>query len=526
LTNAVKTDSDIPVRRVYKKNSLRKGTLPEEPGKFPYLRGIYPDMYRERLWTMRQYSGFGSAEETNNRFKFLLSHGQTGLSLAFDLPTQTGRDSDDSQSEGEVGRTGVAISSLKDMVTCFDGIPMDKVSTSMTINSTASTLLSLYISVADLQGFSPAKLRGTTQNDILKEYIARNTYIYPPKPSIRLIGDTIEYCSKHVTQWYPISISGYHMREAGCTAIQELAFTFANAIEYISTCVDRGIKIDDFAQRLSFFFCCTMEFFEEIAKFRAAREIYAKIMKDIFHAKDAKSLHLRFHVQTSGESLTAQQVDNNIVRVTTQALAAVLGGCQSLHTNSRDEALALPTEDSVKVALRTQQIIAAETGVTKTVDPMGGSYYLESLTQSIEEEVDKYLKKIHRMGGALAAVEKGFFQDEIRKNAYRLKKEVDSAERVIVGVNKFQDREDVEPKISVLDNKIEIRQVERLKDFKKNRDTIKTYAALSRLQKAAEDPDENLMPHIINAVKSNVTLGEISSVFKEVFGIFEPKIAF
>lgn len=526
MTNAIKTDSDIPVKRLYKKNSLLKDTLPEEPGKFPYLRGIYPDMYRERLWTMRQYSGFGSAEETNNRFKFLLSHGQTGLSLAFDLPTQTGRDSDDSQSEGEVGRTGVAISSLKDMVTCFDGIPMDKVSTSMTINSTASTLLSLYISVADLQGFSPGNLRGTTQNDILKEYIARNTYIYPPKPSLRIIGDTIEYCSKHVTQWYPISISGYHMREAGCTAIQELAFTFANAIEYISTCVDRGLEVDDFAQRLSFFFCCTMEFFEEIAKFRAAREIYAKIMKDIFHAKNEKSLHLRFHVQTSGESLTAQQVDNNIVRVTTQALAAVLGGCQSLHTNSRDEALGLPTEDSVKVALRTQQIIGAETGVTKTVDPIGGSYYVESLTQSIEEEVEKYLKKIHRMGGALAAVEKGFFQDEIRKNAYRLKKEVDSVERIIVGVNKFQDREDVEPKISVLDNKIEVRQVARLKDFKKNRDTIKTDAALSRLQKAADDPDENLMSHIINAVKSNVTLGEISSVFKEVFGTFEPRIAF
>jgi methylmalonyl-CoA mutase, N-terminal domain len=526
LTKPIKTDSDIPVRRVYDENSLRKETLPEEPGKFPYLRGIYPDMYRERLWTMRQYSGFGSGEETNNRFKFLLSAGQTGLSLAFDLPTQTGRDSDDPQSEGEVGRTGVAISSLKDMVTCFDGIPMDKVSTSMTINSTASTLLSLYISVADLQGFSPGNLRGTTQNDIMKEYIARNTYIYPPKPSLRIIGDTIEYCSKSVPQWYPVSISGYHMREAGCTAIQELAFTFANAIEYISTCVDRGIKVDDFAQRLSFFFCCTMEFFEEIAKFRAARKIYAKIMKDIFHAKNEKSLHLRFHVQTSGESLTAQQVDNNIARVTTQALAAVLGGCQSLHTNSRDEALGLPTEDSVKVALRTQQIIANETGVTKTVDPMGGSYYIESLTQTIEDEVDKYLKKIHRMGGALAAVEKGFFQDEIRQNAYRLKQEVDSTERIIVGVNKFQDSKDVEPKISVLDSKIEIRQVARLKDFKKNRDIIKFNAAISRLQKAADDADENLMPHIINAVKSNVTLGEISSVFKEVFGMYEPEIAF
>src|SRR5438034_2737003 len=394
LTTVIKTDSGISVRRVYKKNSLGKKTQDIDPGRFPYLRGIYPSMYRERLWTMRQYSGFGSAEETNKRFKFLLDHGQTGLSLAFDLPTQTGRDSDDYQSEGEVGRTGVAISSIKDMMTCFDGIPLDKVSTSMTINSTASTLLSLYITVAESQSVSPDQLRGTTQNDILKEYIARNTYIYPPKPSMRIIGDMIEYCSKKVPQWYPISISGYHMREAGCNAIQELAFTFSNAIEYIETCTARGMKVDDFAPRLSFFFCCTMEFFEEIAKFRAARRIYARIMKERFRAKDPKSMHLRFHVQTSGESLTAQQVDNNIVRVTTEALAAVLGGCQSLHTNSRDEALALPTEESVKVALRTQQIIGAETGVTKTVDPVGGSYYIEYLTQTIEEEVEKYLKKI------------------------------------------------------------------------------------------------------------------------------------
>ena len=526
MTEIAKTDSGIPVSRVYKKSSIR-GTVEEnEPGRYPYLRGIYPGMYTDRLWTMRQYSGFGSAEETNSRFKFLLSHGQTGLSLAFDLPTQTGRDSDDPQSEGEVGRTGVAISSLKNMVSCFDGIPMDKVSTSMTINATASTLLALYISVAGIQGYSPATLRGTTQNDILKEYIARNTYIYPPKPSLRLIGDTIEYCSKNVPQWYPISISGYHMREAGCTAVQELAFTFANAIQYIETCLDRGIKIDDFAQRLSFFFCGTMEFFEEIAKFRAARRIYAKIMKDTFHAREEKSLHLRFHVQTSGESLTAQQVDNNIVRVTTQALAAVLGGCQSLHTNSRDEALALPTEDSVKVALRTQQIIASESGVTKTVDPIGGSYYVEYLTQTIEDEVEKYLKQIQSLGGALAAVEKGFFQDEIRKNAYRLKKEIDSKERIIVGVNKYQDTKDIEPKISVLDNEIESRQVSRLKEFKINRDKAKVEAAISTLQTSAEDPNQNLMPHIIAAVQSNVTLGEISSVFKEVFGVFEPKVAF
>ena len=530
-TDAIKTDSNIPVKRAYKKGDLLKFNnnnklQDEEPGKFPYTRGLYPNMYRERLWTMRQYSGFGSAEETNKRFKFLLEHGQTGLSLAFDLPTQTGRDSDDPQSEGEVGRTGVAISSIKDMMTCFENIPLNKVSTSMTINSTASTLLSLYITVAESQGVSPADLRGTTQNDILKEYIARNTYIYPPKPSIRLIGDMIQHCSQKVPQWYPISISGYHMREAGCNAIQELAFTFANAIEYIQTCVNRGLKVDDFAPRLSFFFCCTMEFFEEIAKFRAARRIYAKIMKDRFHAKNAKSWHLRFHVQTSGESLTAQQVDNNIVRVTTEALAAVLGGCQSLHTNSRDEALALPTEDSVKIALRTQQIIATETGLAKTVDPMAGSYYVECLTNRIEEEVEKYLKKIDRMGGALSAVEKGFFQDEIRRNAYHLKKEIDENKRIIVGVNKFQDRNDVEPKINTLDAEIERRQISRLKEFKNSRDKTKVDQALSSLQDAAEKPNENLMPHIIYAVKSNVTLGEISNSFVQVFGRYEPKISF
>jgi methylmalonyl-CoA mutase N-terminal domain/subunit len=530
-TDAIKTDSNIPVKRAYKKGDLLKFNnsnkhQDEEPGKFPYTRGLHPNMYRERLWTMRQYSGFGSAEETNKRFKFLLEHGQTGLSLAFDLPTQTGRDSDDPQSEGEVGRTGVAISSIKDMMTCFENIPLNKVSTSMTINSTASTLLSLYITVAESQGVSPADLRGTTQNDILKEYIARNTYIYPPKPSIRLIGDMIQYCSQKVPQWYPISISGYHMREAGCNAIQELAFTFANAIEYIQTCVNRGLKVDDFAPRLSFFFFFTMEFFVEIAKLRAARRIYAKIMKDRFHAKNAKSWHLRFHVQTSGESLTAQQVDNNIVRVTTEALAAVLGGCQSLHTNSRDEALALPTEDSVKIALRTQQIIATETGLAKTVDPMAGSYYVEYLTNRIEEEVEKYLKKIDRMGGALSAVEKGFFQDEIRRNAYQLKKEIDENKRIIVGVNKFQDRNDVEPKINTIDVEIESRQISRLKEFKNSRDKIKVDQALSALQDAAEKPNENLMPHIICAVKSNVTLGEISNTFVQAFGRYEPKISF
>ena len=523
----IKTDSAIPVKRVYNKKDLSKfDLLEEEPGRFPYTRGLYPNMYRERLWTMRQYSGFGSAEETNNRFKFLLDRGQTGLSLAFDLPTQTGRDSDDPQSEGEVGRTGVAISSIKDMMTGFQNIPLDKVSTSMTINATASILLSLYISIAESQGVSPVDLRGTTQNDILKEYIARNTYIYPPKPSIRLIGDMIQYCSKNVPQWYPISISGYHMREAGSNAIQELAFTFANAIEYIEMCIERGLRIDDFAPRLSFFFCCTMEFFEEIAKFRAARRIYAKIMRDKFHAKNAKSWHLRFHVQTSGESLTAQQVDNNIVRVTTEALAAVLGGCQSLHTNSRDEALALPTEESVKIALRTQQLISTETGVVKTVDPMSGSYYVEYLTNRIEEEVDKYLKKINRIGGALAAVEKGYFQDEIRKNAYQLKKDIDEKKRIIVGVNKFQDQHSVEPILNVMDTEIEGRQVARLKDLKSSRDKIKVDHAISALKKAAENQDDNLMPHIINAVKSHVTLGEISNTFGQIFGRYEPKVSF
>jgi methylmalonyl-CoA mutase, N-terminal domain len=525
-TDTFKTDSGIPVKRVYSKKIASGKIDNEEPGRFPYTRGLYPNMYRERLWTMRQYSGFGSAEETNKRFKFLLEHGQTGLSLAFDLPTQTGRDSDDPQSEGEVGRTGVSISSIEDMLTCFDGIPLDKVSTSMTINSTASTLLALYVTVANIQGIPASQIRGTTQNDILKEYIARNTYIYPPKPSLRLIGDMIEYCFKEAPQWYPISISGYHMREAGCNAIQELAFTFANAIEYIQTCLNKGLKVDDFAPRLSFFFCCTMEFFEEIAKFRAARRIYANIMKNRFHAKNAKSWHLRFHVQTSGESLTAQQLDNNVIRVTSQAMAAVLGGCQSLHTNSRDEALALPTEESVKIALRTQQVIASETGMAKTVDPIGGSYYVEYLTSRIEEEVQKYLRKIDRMGGALVAIERGFFQEEIRRNAYNMKKEIDSNKRTIVGVNKFQDSTAIEPKLNVIDPEIESRQKNRLKNFRESRDTSKFEHALSSLQKAAEQPDKNLMPYIVEAVKNRATLGEIGNSLKAIYGVFEPRVTF
>lgn len=526
MAESFKTDSNIPVKKVYNgKDTKKYDSKNAEPGKYPYVRGVYPDMYRERLWTMRQYTGFGSAEETNKRFKFLLEHGQTGLSLAFDLPTQIGYDSDDPHAEGEVGRTGVAISSLKDMMTCFDGIPLDKVSTSMTINSTATTLLSLYIGVAESQRVSPKSLRGTLQNDILKEYIARNTYIYPPRPSMRLFVDSVEYCSKNVPQWYPISISGYRMREAGCNAIQELAFTFSNAIAYVDACKERGLKVDDFAPRLSFFFCCTIEFLEEVAKFRAARKIWAKIMKERYHARNPKSMHLRFHVQTSGESLTAQQPDNNIIRVATQALAAVLGGCQSLHTNSKDEALALPTEEAVKIALRTQQILAYESGATKTVDPLGGSYFIEYLTGRIEEEVYKYLKRIERMGGSLVAIEKGFFQDEIRKNAYTIKKEVDEGKRVIVGVNKFIDEGAAEPKIHVLDPEIERRQVQRLQELKMTRDKGKVEQVLSKLEKAAS-ADENLMPFIIDAVKSYATLGEISNTFRDVFGIYQPKIGF
>ena len=519
-----KTDSNIPVKRLYD-SKVKPKSKGEKPGKFPYTRSIHPGMYRDRLWTMRQYTGFATADKTNERFKFLLERGQTGLSMAFDLPTQIGYDADDPHAEGEVGKVGVSITSLKDMMTCFNGIPLGKVSTSMTINSTASTLLSLYIAVGESQGVPSTALRGTTQNDILKEYIARNTYIYPPRPSMRLIGDMIEYCSKKVPQWYPISISGYHMREAGCNAIQEVAFTIANAIEYIETCLERGLKIDAFAPRLSFFFCCTNEFLEEIAKFRVARRIYAKILKERFHARDPKSMHLRFHVQTSGESLTAQQPDNNIVRVAIQAMAAILGGAQSLHTNSKDEALALPTEAAVKIALRTQQIVAHESGITKTVDPLGGSYYVEYLCDRIEDEVNKYLKKIDRMGGSLAGIERGFFQSEIRQNAYRLKQEIDRGERIIVGVNKFTDTVEEKQELLRIDNTIEIQQAENLKKLRSTRDNKKVGNILSKMKDVAEK-DENLMPHIIDAVKSYATLGEISNTFREVFGIYRPKEMF
>ena len=515
------TDSNISVKPFYSKSK----NSTESPGEYPFTRGIHSGMYRDRLWTMRQYSGFGDAVQSNKRYKFMLDSGQTGLSMAFDLPTQIGHDPDSAHAEGEVGKVGVSIASLKDMQTAFNGINLGKVSTSMTINATASTLLAYYIAVGKSQGISSKELRGTTQNDILKEYVARNTYIYPPQPSMRIIGDMIGYCAKNVPQWYPISISGYHMREAGATAVQEIAFTIANGIEYIQTCIDRGLKIDDFAPRLSFFFCCTIEFFEEIAKFRIARKVYAKILKERFHAKNPKSLHLRFHTQTSGESLTAQQPDNNIVRVAVQAMAAVLGGTQSLHTNSKDEALALPSQEAAKIALRTQQIIGYESGITKTVDPMAGSYYMESLCDEIEEQVWDYLKKIDKMGGALKPIEKGFFQSEIRQNAYRLKKEVDDNERILIGVNKFAEKSEKKHDLLRIDDSLGRKQEKAIKQIRKSRDNKKTEYALSKMQKAAET-DENLMPFILDSVLAYATTGEISNTFREVFGEYRPKEVF
>ncbi len=518
------TDSNIAVKRIYNPKRTTK-TSREDAGSYPFTRGIHPGMFRDRLWTMRQYSGFGDAKLTNQRFKFMLDKGQTGLSMAFDLPTQIGYDSDSPQAEGEVGKVGVSITSINDMMTAFDGIPLGKVSTSMTINSTASTLLAYYIAVGESQGFKSAQLRGTTQNDILKEYIARNTYIYPPQPSMRLIGDMISYCAKEVPSWYPVSISGYHMREAGCTATQEIAFTLANAIAYIQTCLDRGLHIDDFAPRLSFFFCCTIEFFEEVAKFRVARRVYAKILKEMFHAKNPRSLQLKFHTQTSGESLTAQQPDNNIVRVAIQTMAAVAGGTQSLHTNSRDEAMALPTQESAKIALRTQQIVAHESGITKTVDPLAGSYYLESLCDEIEDKVWKYLKRIQKMGGSVKAIEKGFFQSEIRQNAYRLKKEADEGSRILVGVNKYVDEDEQQPDLLRIGGKVELQQRKALKKLRSSRNTSRCQKALDALGSAA-DTQDNLMPLIITAVKAHATTGEISNTLREVFGEYRPREVF
>jgi len=470
---------------------------------------------------MRQYAGYGSAEETNRRFRYLLEQGQTGLSVAFDLPTQIGYDSDDPMAAGEVGKVGVAIDSLEDMERLFEGIPLDQVSTSMTINGPASVLLAMYIAVAEKQGVPPEKLRGTIQNDILKEYIARGTYIFPPKPSMRLITDIFAFCAERVPRWNTISISGYHIREAGSTAVQEVAFTLANGIAYVKAALDKGLDVDEFAPRLSFFFNAHNHFFEEIAKFRAARRMWARIMKERFGAKDPRSLQLRFHTQTGGSTLTAQQPDNNIVRVALQALAAVLGGTQSLHTNARDEALALPTEESARIALRTQQIIAYETGVADTVDPLGGSFYVEALTDKIEEEAVKYIEKIDEMGGAVAAVEQGFMQREIHRAALETQRRIESGEEVVVGVNRFRMEEEPEPQLLRVDPSLAKRQIERLKDLRSRRDAGKVEESLAALKRAAEGTD-NLMPYILDAVRAYATVGEICHALREVFGEYQP----
>ncbi|RII31021.1 MAG: methylmalonyl-CoA mutase [Geobacter sp.] len=487
------------------------------PGQFPFVRGVQPTMYRGRFWTMRQYAGFGTAKESNERYKYLLSAGQTGLSVAFDLPTQMGYDSDAAMSMGEVGKVGVAIDSLADMEILFNGIPLDKVSTSMTINSTAAILLCMYIAVAEKQGVSADKISGTIQNDILKEYMARGTYIYPPKESMRIITDIFAYCKDHVPKWNTISISGYHIREAGSSAVQEVAFTLADGIAYVDAAVKAGLAVDEFAPRLAFFFNAHNNLLEEVAKFRAARRIWAKIMKDRFNAKDPKSQMLRFHTQTAGCTLTAQQPDNNIMRVTIQALAAVLGGTQSLHTNSRDEALALPTEDSVRIALRTQQVIAYESGVADSIDPLAGSFLVESLTDQIEKAAMEYIEKIDKLGGAVEAISRGFQQKEIQDSAYAYQKAIEKEELVIVGVNKFAIQEPPPTGLLKIKEEVEITQKKALAELKSRRDGQQVQDALKSLAIAARGT-ENLMPHILNAVKSYATLGEIADVFRETFG--------
>jgi methylmalonyl-CoA mutase N-terminal domain/subunit len=474
-------------------------------------------MYRGRFWTMRQYAGFGSAAETNKRFKYLLQHGQTGLSVAFDLPTQLGMDSDNALAAGEVGKVGVAIDTLRDMETVFEGIPLDRVSTSMTINATAPILLAMYVAVAKKQGVSPNLINGTTQNDILKEYIARGLYIYPPKFSLRLITDVFAYCQQEVPNWNTISISGYHIREAGATAVQELAFTFANAITYVQAALDRGLDIDSFAPRISFFFDTHNNFLEEIGKFRAARRIWSKLMRDRFGAKNPRSWVLRFHAQTAGSSLTAQQPDNNVIRVTIQALAAVLGGAQSLHTNSKDEALAIPTADAARLALRTQQIIAHESGVINTVDPVGGSYAIEALTDQMEREVTQYLEKIDSAGGMLAAIESGWVQGQIHEAAYKYQQAIEKKERIIVGVNEFRIDEEQKIPIHLGDPAIEAAQIESLLNVRLTRDSNVVRQAVDRLDKAAR-ASENLMPHILKAVEAYATVGEISDALRRVHG--------
>lgn len=507
-----KTTSGIEIKEVY--NAQNREV--ETPGEFPFTRGIQKDMYRGRLWTMRQYAGFSTAEESNKRYHYLLQQGTMGLSVAFDLPTQIGYDSDHEFSEGEVGKVGVAIDSLKDMEILFDGISLEKITTSMTINATASTLLAMYIALAKKQGADISKISGTIQNDILKEYAARGTYIYPPKPSMRLITDIFEYCSKEVPKWNTISISGYHIREAGSTAVQELAFTLANGKSYLQAAIDKGLDIDVFAKRLSFFFNCHNNFFEEIAKFRAARRMWAKITKEL-GAKDPRAMQLRFHTQTGGSTLAAQQPMNNIVRVTNQAMAAVLGGTQSLHTNGYDEALSLPTEEAAKIALRTQQIIAFESGVTDTVDPLAGSYFIEELTDTVEAQAWKYIEKIDAMGGSVNAIEEGYIQEEIARASYEFQKEVESAERIIVGVNKFTEKEPPFDKVFKIDDSIRTLQINKINALKASRDNQKVSEILARLDNAAKGT-ENLMPIIIEAVEEYATLGEIANTLRKVFG--------
>ncbi len=521
-----KNSSDITVKRVYTPADVAELDYERDlsfPGEYPYTRGVQPTMYRGKSWTMRQYAGFATAEESNKRYKYLLEQGQTGLSVAFDLPTQIGYDSDHPLSEGEVGKVGVAIDSLKDMEILFDGIPLDKVSTSMTINAPASVLLAMYIAVAEKQGITPDKLSGTIQNDILKEYIARGTYIFPVEPSMRLITNIFEYCSSNVPKWNTISISGYHIREAGSSAAQEVAFTLADGIAYVEAAIKTGLDVDDFAPRLSFFFNAHNDLFEEVAKFRAARRLWAKIMKDRFKAKSPKSWMLRFHTQTGGSTLTAQQPDNNIVRVAIQTLAAVLGGTQSLHTNSKDEALALPTEDSVRIALRTQQIVDNESGVTETIDPLAGSYYVESLTTQIEDKAVEYIRKIDELGGAARAIERGYVQQEIQDSAYRYQMEIESGERVIVGMNKFKVSEEAPKGLLKVDPIVGELQVKKLAELRASRENAKVEAALEALRKAAQS-EENLMPYIIEAVRTYGTLGEICGVLREVFGEYQQTV--
>jgi methylmalonyl-CoA mutase N-terminal domain/subunit len=514
------TSSDIEIADLY--TPADTAGLDEErdlgrPGEYPFTRGVQPTMYRSRLWTMRQYAGFASAEETNRRFRYLLEQGQTGLSVAFDLPTQMGYDSDAPEADGEVGRVGVPISSLADMETLVAHIPLGEVSTSMTINSTAAILLALYVAAAEKQGVERAKISGTTQNDILKEYIARGTYIYPPAASMRLVTDIFEFGARELPRWNTISISGYHMREAGATAAQELAFTLADGIAYVQAAVDRGLDVDDFAGRLSFFFAAWSELFEEVAKFRVARRMWARIVKERFGASNVRSMMCRFHVQTAGSSLTAQSVDNNVVRTTLQALAAVLGGAQSLHTNSRDEALALPTEDSVRLALRTQQILAYEAGVTETPDPLAGSYYVETLTNELEAAAQGYLDEIEAIGGTLAAIEAGFQQRQIQESAYRVQQEIERGDRIVVGVNQFRDETTTTPPIHRIDPEGERRQVAGLRRVRAERDPATWQAARRRLEDVARGTD-NLLPPIVEAVKAYATVGEISDSLRVAWG--------